>query len=162
MGAFCLGLVVAASCAGARPPPAVDVSAMVANLDPGQSWASFTGCLAGAEQRKTCARAPVEGAPDEVRVQVLAGGAVVTHSLTHPGCLEANVRLTTRGDVATVHERLAGEPCPCACQSTIDTAIGLAVGMWTVRVEVEAPFQPVRVVDEQRLKILEPRAELGH
>ena len=135
---------------------------MVAYLDPGQSRATFAGCLAGDKQQQSGSRGGSDSQADEVRIRVVAGGAVVTHSLDHPCCLEANVRLTTRGNLATVHERLGGEPCRCECHSTIDTAIGLPVGMWTVRVEVEQPFQAARVVDDRRVKINEPRAELPH
>jgi hypothetical protein len=160
--ACALLMVAPVACASAPPPPVVDVATMVATLDPGQSRASFSGCLAAPGRKQESKRSVVDFPPDEIRTRVVAGGAVVTHVLTHPCCVEASVNLTTRGGVATVHERLGGEPCPCTCQSTIDTAIGLPVGMWTVRVEVEEPFQAARTAGERRVKILEPRAELPH
>jgi hypothetical protein len=176
---LCL-LAIAAGCATSpAPQPAPDVAALVAYLDPGQSRSSFAGCLAGKKQQPSRS-VPREGQSsqsqspqgrsegqsesqsDDVLVHVVPGGAVVTHMLTHPCCLEGHVVFSRRGRVATLHELLAGEPCRCECHSTIDTAIGLEVGLWTVRVEVEQPFQPTKVIAEKRLKILEPRAELPH
>ncbi|MBN2573006.1 MAG: hypothetical protein JXP73_00435 [Deltaproteobacteria bacterium] len=129
------------------------------SVEPGQSRSSIRGCLAEGARGESGSRS--SGEPDGVDVRVVAGGVLLTHNLTHPCCLEANVRLTTRGNVATLHERLAGEPCRCECQSTIETGIGLGLGMWTLRVEVEEPFQPARIVDERRVKILDPNPETG-
>lgn len=159
----CVCIMVAIlGCARALPPqPTLDMGSMVATLFPGQSRATFSGCLGNGGQKTERALPSVERQPDEVRIRILPGGAVVTHVLAHPCCLEGNVRLSTRGSVATVHERLGGEPCRCECQSTIETAIGLDVGMWTVRVELEKPIDDVQVVDERRVKILEPRAEIA-
>jgi hypothetical protein len=157
----CVCFMAAATGCATRPPtqPAVDVAAMVAYLDPGQSRPTFSGCLA--EHKEPSTRAvPRTRQPDEVLVHVVPGGVVVTHLLTHLCCLEGNVVFSTRGSVATVHELLSGEACRCECQSTIDTAIGLEVGLWTIRVEVEQPFQATQVIAEKRIKILEPRAEL--
>ncbi len=156
---------VAGGCATrpAAQPAVVDVAATVAYLDPGQSRATFAGCLAGRkDQRSREVPAARSGQPDDVLVHVVPGGVVVTHILTHPCCLEGNVVLGTRGRVATLHELLSGEPCRCECQSTIDTAVGLDVGLWTIRVEVEQPFQGTQVIAEKRIKVLEPRAELPH
>lgn len=159
----CVSFIAMACGCATHPPaePAADVAAMVAYLDPGQSRATFSGCLAGAKQPRSRGT-PVSEQSDDVLVHVEPGGAVVTHILSHPCCLEANVVFSTRGNVATVRELLSGEPCHCRCQSTIDTAIGLDVGLWTVRVEVEQPFQGTQVIAEKRIKVLEPRAELLH
>jgi hypothetical protein len=160
IGSWVCFIAVASGCA-TRPPAqaTVDVASTVAYLDPGQSRATFAGCLAG--RRDPPSRgAPTALQPDDVLVHVVPGGVVVTHILTHPCCLEGNVVFNIRGRVATVHELLSGEPCRCQCQSTVDTAIGLDVGLWTVRVEVELPFQGTQVIDEKRIKVLEPRAEL--
>jgi hypothetical protein len=131
---------------------------LLSALDPGQSQSTVTGCLAG-EKDKSIVRKTDDYAEDEIEVRTVAGGALVIHRLTHSCCLEANVRFTTRGDVATVHERLGGQPCRCMCRSTIETAIGLSLGMWTVQVEVELPFEAARIVGQQRVKILEPKTE---
>jgi hypothetical protein len=131
---------------------------LLSALDPGQAQTSVSGCLAG-DKDKSIVRKSNDHPEDDVEVRTVPGGALVIHRLTHPCCLEANVRFLTRGNVATVHERLGGEPCRCVCQSTIETAIGLDLGMWTVRVEVEQPFAAARIAGERRVKILEPKAE---
>ena len=162
LGSCVCFIALASGCAHPPPvQPAVDVAATVAYLDPGQSRATFAGCLADRkDQRSREPPSPSSRQPDDVLVHVVPGGVVVTHILTHPCCLEGNMVFSTRGRVATVHELLSGEPCRCQCQSTIDTAIGLDVGLWTIKVEVEQPFQVTQVIAEKRIKILEPRAEL--
>jgi hypothetical protein len=161
--AWCWMPFALGACASAPPPqPRADVAAMVASLDPGQSKTSVTGCLAEKRKPQSIVKGAGDGESDDVVVRVVAGGAVVTHRLTHTCCLEGDVSLTTRGNIATVHERLSGEPCVCNCRSTLETALGLRVGLWTIRVEVEQPFQSPEVVAERRVKILEPRAELPH
>jgi hypothetical protein len=154
--------LVTLGCATAQPPPPSipDGSALVAVLDPGQSRSSMFGCLAAGKQEQSASRGASE--PDELSVRVVPGGAVVTHSLAHPCCLEANTRLTIRGNLATLHERLAGEPCRCECHSTIVTGLGLTLGHWTVRVEIEQPDLPAQMVAERRVKVLEPRPQLPH
>ena len=154
--------LVPLGCATAQPPPPSipDGAALVAALDPGQSRSSLYGCLAEGRQEKPASRGASE--PDDLSVRVVAGGAVVTHSLAHACCLEGNTRLTIRGNVATLHERLAGEPCRCECHSTILTGLGLDVGHWTVRVELERPDQTTQVVAERRVKVLEARPQLPH
>jgi len=147
-------------CASRPPiPPAGDDARFLTFVEPGQSRSSIRGCLAAGAQGKKPAPSRGDVEWDGVDLRVVAGGALVIHKLTHPCCLEANVRLTTHGNVAIVQERLAGEPCRCSCQSTIETAIGLGLGMWTVRVEVEEPFEAAKVIDERRVKILERRSE---
>ncbi len=156
----CLLVLLLAGCASKPPVPTGGAPVLLSALDPGQSQTTVAGCLAG-EKEKSIVRATGEYQDDEVEVRPVPGGALVIHQLTHPCCLEANVRFTTRGNnLATVHERLGGEPCRCVCRSTIETAIGLGVGMWTVQVEVEQPFEPARLAAEKRVKILEPKAEL--
>jgi len=156
--------LVTLGCATAPPPPPAipDGSALVAVLDPGQSRSSMFGCLAQTKQEQAASRGGSPSQPDDLSVRVVAGGAVVTHSLAHACCLEANTRLTIRGNLATLHERLAGEPCLCECHSTIVTGLGLTVGHWTVRVEIERPDQAAQVLAERRVKVLEPRPELPH
>jgi hypothetical protein len=160
----CSSLVALASfgCASTQPaPPSIpDGSALVATLDPGQSRSSIFGCLAEAKQEEVATRGA--GEPDDLSVRVVPGGAVVTHSLAHACCLEANTRLTIRGNLAILHERLAGKPCRCNCHSTIVTGLGLALGHWTVRVEIEQPDQAAQVIVERRVKVLEPRPEMPH
>jgi hypothetical protein len=165
IGSWVCFVAVASACATrpAAQPAVVDVAATVAYLDPGQSRATFAGCLAERKgQRSRGVPAPSASQADDVLVHVVPGGVVVTNILTHPCCLEGNVVFSTRGRVATLHELLSGEPCRCECQSTIDTAVGLDVGLWTVKVEVEQPFQGTQVIAEKRIKVLEPRAELPH
>jgi hypothetical protein len=118
------------------------------------------GCLAAGKQATSASRGASE--PDELAMRAVPGGAVVTHSLAHPCCLEANTRTTIRGNLVILHERLAGEPCRCECHSTIVTGLGLEVGHWTIRVEVEQPYQAAQVVAERRVKVLEPRPQLPH
>lgn len=154
-------LVALAGCASQPPAPTSTGPLLLAALDPGQSQTTVTGCLAG-DKKESVVRKTGDYQDDDLEVRPVAGGALVIHRLTHPCCLEANVRLTTRGHVATVHERLGGDPCRCVCRSTIETAIGLGVGMWTVAVELEQPFEAARIVGERRVKILEPKAESTH
>ena len=156
--AFLLVLLLC-GCATKPPAPPAAEPVLLSALDPGQSQSSVTGCLAG-EKDKSVVRRTADYQDDDLEVRTVAGGALVIHRLTHPCCLQASVRLTTRGNVATVHERLGGEPCRCVCRSTIETAIGLGVGMWTVRVEVEQPFETARLAGERRVKILEPKTEV--
>ena len=151
-------VLLLAGCATKPPAPPAAEPVLLSALDPGQSQSSVTGCLAG-EKDKSVVRKTADYQDDDLEVRTVAGGALVIHHLTHPCCLQANVRFTTRGNVATVHERLGGEPCRCVCRSTIETAIGLGVGMWTVKVEVEQPFETARLAGERRVKILEPKAE---
>ena len=151
-------VLLLAGCATKPPAPPAAEPVLLSALDPGQSQSSVTGCLAG-EKDKSVVRRTADYQDEDIEVRTVAGGALVIHHLTHPCCLQANVRLTIRGSVATVHERLGGEPCRCVCRSTIETAIGLGVGMWTVRVEVEQPFETARLAGEQRVKILEPKTE---
>lgn len=150
-------LLVAAGCASGSASVAGDDPRFLMSVEPGQSRSSIRGCLAEGSRAKSSSRSNDE--PDGIDARVVAGGVLLTHNLTHACCLEANVRLTIHGKVATLHERLSGEPCRCECQSTIETGIGLGLGMWTLRVEVEEPFQPARIVDERRVKILDPNSE---
>lgn len=151
-------VLLLAGCAAKPPTPTGAEPLLLSALDPGQSQSRVTGCLAG-EKDRSAVRTTADYQEDDLEVRTVAGGALVIHRLTHPCCLQANVRFTTRGSVATVHERLGGEPCRCVCRSTIETAIGLGVGMWTVKVEVEQPFETTRLAGERRVKILEPKTE---
>lgn len=111
----------------------------------GESLAQFDGCLAVAtpsdadgkrfpEAQKGATRGP---APTNVRVTPTGGGIVVEHQVAHACCLKGEVTSDVEGGVVTVTEKLSGDPCRCRCTSTIKTAVGLAPGSYTVRVEVD-------------------------
>ena len=104
-------VLLLAGCATKPPAPPAAEPVLLSALDPGQSQSSVTGCLAG-EKDKSVVRRTADYQDDDLEVRTVAGGALVIHHLTHPCCLQANVRLITRGNVATVHERLGGEPVP--------------------------------------------------
>jgi len=110
---------------------------------PGASTSEVLGCLSGDEHTlATGARWPPpssERPQEAVRLNPLSSGLIVTHELTHPCCLQAEVSAAVAGAAVTVTESLSGTPCACRCASRVRTAVGLAPGRYSVTILVRGP-----------------------
>jgi hypothetical protein len=109
-------------------------------LAPGESRTAVQGCLAAAGEAEAArfpARPATRTLAPPVTITAAAGGALVTHQLSHACCLRSAV--TTRAEERTVVvlETLSGAPCRCMCSSTLRTQLGLSPGEWTVAVDLD-------------------------
>lgn len=99
-----------------------------------------SGCLedvaageAGARRYPATARRSGDASP-EVTVSALGSGVVVTHRLDHACCLAVELSSSVQGGVVEIVEELSGEPCRCMCSSTLEAAVALSTGAYTLRV----------------------------
>jgi hypothetical protein len=128
----------------ALPPPRPGgqggEAVVVERLAPGESRTTVQGCLAAASEAEAArftARPATRALAPPVTITAAAGGALVTHQLSHACCLRSAV--TTRAEERTVIvlETLSGAPCRCMCSSTLRTQLGLSPGEWTVVVDLD-------------------------
>jgi len=152
-----LALALLAGCASAsdraggrasppRPPAAQATQVQpphataAVRLAPGEVHTAVEGCLAAgseAEAARFPARPATRTLAPTVTVAAVAGGAVVTHQVSHACCLRAEVTTRSEERTVTVLETLSGKACRCMCASTLRTRLGLAPGAWTVAVELD-------------------------
>ena len=149
-----LAVFIAAGCS--TIVPISDEPALSAPPAPGQSRFLVAGCLSTRSETKGLSSAR-RRTGDGVAIRALAGGVVVTHQVTHLCCLEGSSQVSIIGQVATVRERLVGEPCKCKCKSTLETVVGLAPGRWTIRVLLEDASHEL-LVDERRVEVSPARS----
>lgn len=137
---------------------------LVPPADPGAFDTEITGCLEAPPTEADGARFPAPhpiaptgdaGTPTgfEVRLSALRGGILVSHELSHPCCLRAEVTARVQGPVLTVVETLSGRPCRCTCSSTVRTAVGAPPGRYTVELHLALPGQPERLVSRDQASV---------
>lgn len=145
-GAMGMGGVAGGPMAGLLLPPGT----------PGESRSKFEGCLAQTEATEAAgsrfpSRAGSRSAPTgtEAQVSTVAGGVLITHTLSHACCLSAAVTSKVSGTKVSVRETLSGSPCRCLCESTVRTAVGLSKGHYQLSLVQESGGAPVSVLETE-------------
>jgi len=120
---------------------------------PGAVASSVRGCLAstpkasGAEKSMPALSAGSDR-PTTVKIAPVVGGIEIEHSLEHACCLRAEVSARVEENRAVVRETLIGDPCLCMCRSTIRSAVGLAPGAYSFRLELAQGRRTTQVVEQ--------------
>lgn len=119
---------------------------------PGAVAFDASGCLAdkgAAAKSAPASRALPTHPPEEVQLRPVPGGLRIRHQFSHACCLEGRVQTSLEGQQLTVTELLAGTPCRCKCDSTLESAVALKPGSYTVRLVVRQPGREREVRREQ-------------
>jgi len=140
--------------APAATPPALGVGGLRPGT-PRTAQTSVEGCLAETEKSEAAAaaHAPTRGGMDGVAVTTTGSGAIVTHQFNHACCLAADVTTEFEASQIVVTERLTGDPCRCMCRSTLKTAIGLALGAYTLEYRQHLGDAEPRIVATESVAI---------